>query len=106
LGYAILRDAPEGWDTVVLELSRAHGKNGVGEFLHEITCPGRAPILPDDSLYEATFRLDELLRRYGGTLQRAIYRLRRDSNRWKYEVEFEYFNPAAPPIPQAPKRDR
>ena len=69
---ALVASTPEDWNVIVLELRRPEGKAGVGDFLHEIRSPeGRPPVMPDDSLYEATFRLDGLLRKHGGFLLRA-----------------------------------
>lgn len=93
---AMVASTPEDWKVIVLELQRPEGKSGVGEFLHVIRSPeGRPPVIPADSLYEATFRLDELLRKYGSFLRRATYTVTMSSNSWRFQADFEYAQPGA-----------
>jgi hypothetical protein len=93
---AMVASTPEDWNVIVLELQRPKGKTGVGDFLHELRSPeGRAPVMPDDSMYEATYRLDELLRKHGGFLRRATYTVTLSADSWKYSADFDYGQAAA-----------
>jgi hypothetical protein len=93
---AMVASTPEDWNVIVLELERPEGKTGLGDFLHSLRSPeGRPAVMPDDSIYDATFRLDELLRRYGGFLRRATYTVTLSSDSWSYKADFEYGQPAA-----------
>jgi hypothetical protein len=46
--------------------------------------------MPDDSLYEATYRLDELFQRHGAVFRRAVYRVELSADSWRYTTRFEY----------------
>ena len=76
---------------IVLTLARASPEQGA--FVHGITSPDdRTPIVPDDSLYEATFELDGLLRDEGGIVQTAKFALTwsDESEEWIFESEYSY----------------
>src|SRR5262245_26247591 len=88
---AMVASAPDDWSVIVLTMERRAGVTAVGQFQHEISSPNhRTPVIPDDSLYAATYRLDELFRRHGATFRRAVYQVELDSDSWRYTAEFEY----------------
>jgi hypothetical protein len=73
---AMVASTPDDWNVIVLTIERPPGSTAVGELFHSITSSDRRrPIMPDDSLYEATYRLDELFQRHGALFRRAIYRV-------------------------------
>jgi hypothetical protein len=93
---AMVASTPESWNVIVLELQRPEGNSGVGDFSHELRSPeGNPPVLPDDSMYEATYRLDELVRKHGGFLRRATYTVTLSADSWKYRADFDYGEPPA-----------
>jgi hypothetical protein len=51
---------------------------------------GHPPVMPDDSMYEATYRLDELFQRHGAVFRKAAYRVELLPDSWKYTADFEY----------------
>jgi len=58
---------------------------------HEIVSPeGHPPVVPEASLFEATYRLDDLLQQHGGIFKKATYRVDLYANEWKYQADFEY----------------
>lgn len=87
---ALFDSTPETWSKIVLTLRRSG--EGLGEFRHSITNPeGLPPVLPDDSLFEATYRLDELLREEA-VLAGAEIRLEYDEQTedWSFEVDYSF----------------
>jgi len=91
---AMIESTPESWDVIVLTLSRApvtQEQNFVGSFLHELTSPqDTRPCGPCDSLFEATFRLDQLLRSNGSVLRSAVYKATNNGTEWSFDAEFKY----------------
>jgi hypothetical protein len=93
---AMVASTPDDWDVIVLTIERPAGATAVGELAHSISSPDhRRPVMPDDSLYEATYRLDELFRRHGAVFRRAVYRVELSPDSWRYRAEFGYDEPAA-----------
>jgi len=92
IANAMIASTPEVWKSAILTLNRIPGSVGIGEFTHSISSPeGHPPVTPDDSLYEATYRLDKLFKKYGTAISKAIYRIEREvDNSWKYVVNFEH----------------
>jgi hypothetical protein len=89
---AMIESTPETWQQIVLTLERAKGKIGIGDFTHELSSPeGHAPVRSADSLFEATYQLDELLQSNGGGLSsKAVYVAKFIDGSWSYQAEFEY----------------
>src|SRR4051812_42431949 len=82
---AMVASTPETWNVIVLTIVRPADSTEVGKLLHSISSPeGHPPVMPDDSLYEATFRLDDLFQRHGAIFHRAIYRVELMPDSWKY----------------------
>lgn len=83
---------PDDWDVIVLTIERAVGSTAIGELSDSISSPAhsRPPTMPDDSLYEATYRLDELIQRHEGMFRRDVYRVELSADSWKYTAKFEY----------------
>lgn len=91
----MVASTPDDWDVIVLTIELPPGSTAVGELSHSISGPGHnRPAVPDDSLYQATYRLDELFRRHGGVFRRAVYRVELSEDSWRYAAEFEYDTPA------------
>src|SRR3954469_15338161 len=73
---SVLQSIPADWTAAVLALERRRESSAVGDFSHSLASgDGHRPATPHDSLYDATFRLDELFRRHGAFLTRVTYRV-------------------------------
>ena len=95
---AMVASAPEDWSVVVLTIERSEGAVAIGELSHSINSPDHnRPAMPDDTLYEATYRLDELFRRHGSAFRRALYRVELLPDSWRYTADFEYDPPGPKP---------
>jgi hypothetical protein len=95
---AMVASTPDTWSVIVLTLERRPGVTAVGQLEHSLTSPeGHPPVMPHDSLYEATYRLDDLFRRHGGKFDRAVYRVELLADSWRYTADFEYAEPPAKP---------
>jgi hypothetical protein len=101
---AMVASTPDNWSVIVLTLKRPEGATSVGELSHSISSPGQnQPATPDDSLYEATYRLDELFRWHGAVFRRAVYRVELLPNSWSYTSDFEYDPPSPKPRGKRPE---
>ena len=88
---AMVASTPDDWNVLVLTLERPEGVTEVGQLQHSISSPSHhGPATPDDAMYEATYRLDELFRRHGAVFRRAVYRVELLPDSWRYKAEFEY----------------
>jgi len=91
---AMVASTPDDWNIITLTIERPEGATNVGELTHSISSPDHNLLtIPDDSLYEATYRLDELFQRHGGVFRRAVYRVELLADSWRYTAEFEYDEP-------------
>ena len=91
---AMVASVPEEWNVIELSIERAVGSTAVGELSHSLSSPNhRESPSPDDSLYEATYRLDELFQRHGSVFRRATYRVELLPNSWRYTADFTYDKP-------------
>jgi hypothetical protein len=91
---AMVASTPDDWNVIVLTIERQAGSSAIGELLHSISSPDHnRTAMPDDSLYEATYRLDELFQRHGAMFRRAVYRVELLPDSWKYTADFEYDEP-------------
>jgi hypothetical protein len=100
---SMIESTPESWEQIVLTLTRPPVEDAsiltdtdqTGNFLHEFSSPqGYDPVFPADSVFEATYKLDELLRRAGGVLAKAVYTATQGEGVWRYHSEYQYENPA------------
>jgi hypothetical protein len=88
---AMVASTPDDWDVIVLTIERPEGITEVGQLRHTISSPDHhRPAIPDDSLYEATYRLDELFQRHGAVFRRACYRVELSADSWRYTADFDY----------------
>lgn len=88
---AMVASTPDTWRVIVLTLERPAGVPAIGELEHSLSSPeGHPPVIPDDSMYEATYRLDELFHGHGAVFRKAVYRVELLPDTWKYRAEFEY----------------
>src|SRR5262245_51738853 len=88
---AMVASTPEDWNVIVLTIERPEAAINVGELSHSLHSPeGHPPVMPDDSLYAATYQLDNLLRQHGGLFRRATYRVELSSDSWSYSATFDY----------------
>lgn len=93
---AMAASTPADWNVIVLTIKRPIGATNIGELSHSISSPDRnRPAMPDESLYEATYRLDELFRRHGLVFRWAVYRVELSPGSWRYTAEFGYDGAAA-----------
>lgn len=92
---AMVASTPDTWNLILLTLVRPTGATEIGQLEHSIISPeGYPPVTPDDSLYEATYRLDELFHQHGALFRQAEYVVELFPDRWQYRASFEYDNPA------------
>lgn len=88
---AMIASTPETWNIIELYLERTAATTQIGDLTHSISSPeGFPPVMPDDSLYDATYRLDELFHRYHATFHRAVYRVELLPDSWSFTVKFGY----------------
>ena len=88
---AMVASTPDDWSVIVLTIERPEGITRVGQLQHSLNSPDHCePAMPDDSLFESTYRLDELFRRHGAVFLRAVYRVELSMDSWRYTAEFEY----------------
>jgi hypothetical protein len=91
---AMVASTPDDWNIIVLTIERPERSTSIGELSHSISSPEQhPPVMPDDSLYDATYRLDELFQRHGGVFRRAVYRVELFPDSWNYTADFEYDEP-------------
>jgi hypothetical protein len=91
---AMVASTPDDWNVIVLTIERPEGVTQIGQLEHSLSSPHHhQPAIPDDSLFEATYRLDELFQRHGATFRRAVYRVELSAKSWQYTADFEYDNP-------------
>ena len=91
---AMVASTPDDWNVIVLTIERPEGVTEVGQLEHSLSSPHHhQPAFPDDSLFEATYRLDELFQRHGGLFRRAVYRVELSADSWQYTADFEYDRP-------------
>lgn len=81
---------PETWNRAVLEVDYSIDDRGEG-FEHTIFNPDghRDVVAPSDSIYDATFRLQQLFRRYGGIWTKVRYEIVIDDDGLMYKVRFD-----------------
>jgi hypothetical protein len=92
---AMVASISQDWNVIVLTMERSEGSTAIGELSHTISSPDHnRSAMPDDSLYEATYCLDELFQRHGAVLRRAVYRVELLSDSWEYTANFEIDEPA------------
>ena len=88
---AMIESTPETWRSIVLTLERASSNSDIGAFRHELSSPEvHPPVGGAPSLFEATYRLDILLRTHGGVLRRAVYRATKKDDTWSWSADYEY----------------
>lgn len=89
---AMIESTPETWQEIVLTLVRKPGPPSIGGFTHELSSPeGYSPVGAADSLYEATYRLDDLLQgKVEKLISKAVYRAKSVGESWSFNAEFEY----------------
>ena len=92
IARSVRQSIPADWTAAVLTLERRRDSSGVGDFSHSLASnDGRSPAMPDDSIYDATFQLDEVFRRHGAFLTRATYRVeQRAGGEWSYSADYEH----------------
>ena len=76
----------------MLTLRRDSESSALGAFSHELSSPeGHPPVGPADSLYEATYELDQLLQAMGGgVFKKAVYVAKSIGKNWSFEANFDY----------------
>jgi hypothetical protein len=98
---SMIVSTPESWEQIVLTITRPPADDPfilgdpeqTGNFLHELSSPqGYPPVGPEVSIFEATYKLDELLRSAGGILVKAVYTATQDEGGWRFHSEYEYEN--------------
>jgi hypothetical protein len=82
---------PETWRRVALEVEYSSGEHGKA-FAHTIFNPDglRDVVEPSELIYSATFRLQQVFRKYGGFWKKALYIVEvTGDGDVHYKVEFE-----------------
>ena len=96
----MVSSAPENWNVIVLHLERTEGAE-IGALLHSLESPeGHPPVAPDEALFEATYKLDDLFARHGRRFTKATYRVELFEDSWKFHVDFNYGPPRPHPFGQ------
>lgn len=96
LATALLDSIPDDWDTAVLTLGSPIVEHGKESMSHEISNPkladGLATVMPDDSIYTHTRKLEMLFRDFGVKWKKAMFQLAWDdiSENWRMVMEYEY----------------
>ena len=86
---AMIASTPENWSHIVLTLRRPAEDRKVGHFTHELSSPvGLPPVAQDDALFDATYRLDELLQARGALLSRAVYEVHFTEGQGRFTASF------------------
>jgi hypothetical protein len=87
---AIVALAPATWDRAVLEVEYSVDDHVEG-FDHVLYNPDgeRDLVEPTDMIYDATLRLQELFRKYGGCWSRVRYEVTIEEDGVQYKVRFE-----------------
>ena len=82
---------PEWWRRVSLEVTNTTGDDLFTQ-AHVIRSPEghRDYVDPSDALFDATYQLAELFRRYGHLWKKVRYEVQVDEEGLDYDVEFEY----------------
>lgn len=86
---AVVELIPESWDRAVLEVDYSIDHRNE-TFDHTIFSPDshRDLVEPSDLIYDATFRLQKLFRKYGGIWTKVRYDIAIDDDGVSYKVEF------------------
>jgi hypothetical protein len=96
LARAVIDSIPEDWDTAVLTLGSPTVECGMQSMRHEITNPklteGMATVIPDDSVYTHTRRLEMLFREFGARWKQATFQVKWDDaeDQWRMLMEYDY----------------
>ena len=92
---SMIESTPESWTEIVLTLVRAKPPEVVGGFTHELSSPeGHPSVGAAESLFEATYHLDQLFQARGAVFSHATYVAKASEGSWSYSVEFKYESPA------------
>lgn len=80
---------PESWDRIVLEVEYSNDEDGEG-FGHVIYSPDghRDIVEPSEELFDATWRLQELFKKYGGHWRSVKYNITVDDDGISYKTHF------------------
>ena len=90
---AMIESTPEEWSVIELTLHKENKDKNTGEFTHELSSPeGYPPVSPEMSLYEATYKLDDLMKSHRAFIKRAVYIATYNGENWSYTAEFEYYD--------------
>lgn len=81
---------PEAWDRAVLEVEYSIDDRGEA-FEHTIFSPDghRDLVEPSDLIYDATFRLQQLFRKYDGIWTKVRYEIAIDDEGVTYKARFD-----------------
>jgi hypothetical protein len=96
LACAMIDSIPDDWDTAVLTLGSPAVQDGMESMSHELTNPkltkGLVAVMPDDSIYTYTRRLEMLFREFGATWKQAKFQVTWDyaDDQWRMLMEYEY----------------
>jgi hypothetical protein len=74
---AVILSIPEFWEAATLMLERTNEDSGLGDFRHELSSPQNHPPVMFDgfSIFEATYKLDELFDKRGLRLRKVVYHI-------------------------------
>lgn len=96
LACAVIDSIPEDWDTAVLTIGSLTVEGGMESMSHELTNPkltkGMATVIPDDSVYPHTRRLEMLFREFGARWKQATFQVTWDyaKDQWRILMEYNY----------------
>lgn len=96
LACAVIDSIPDDWDTAELTLGAPVLEDEMTSMSHDLTNPkltsGLVSVIPDESIYSHTRRLEMLFREFGARWKKAIFRVTWDDaqDQWRMVMEYEY----------------
>lgn len=96
LASAVIDSIPDDWDTAVLTLGSPAVEGGMESMSHELANPklteGMVTVMPDDSIYSHTRRLEMLFCEFGARWKQATFQVTWDyaDDQWRMLMEYEY----------------
>lgn len=96
LASAVIDSIPDDWDTAMLILGAPTMEQGIESMSHELANPklteGLVTVMPNDSVYFHTRRLEMLFREFGAEWKKAMFQVAWDDadEQWRMVMEYEY----------------
>lgn len=98
LACAVIESIPDDWDSAVLTLGSPAVEGGTESMSHELANPklteGMVTVMPNESVYAHTRRLELLFREFGARWKQAKFQVTWDyaNEQWRMLMEYKYDN--------------